>query len=137
MSGRESGRGADARPESPPDLEPELFERIQRIFADRIPFNHLIGLQLVSFTADRASFRFEMRDDLVGNYLRKSLHGGVISATLDATCGMAALLGSLQRHDRTPEQKLALFGRLGTIDLRLGDGDVSGGVCGVAGGADA
>ena len=100
-------------------LEPELLEEIRRIFSDRIPFNHVIGLQLVSFTAERATFRFEMRDELIGNYLRKTLHGGVISATLDATCGMAALLGSLQRHDRTLEEKLALFGRLGTIDLRV------------------
>lgn len=109
----DSGAGCEA------GLDPELLEEIRRIFAERIPFNHLIGLELVSFTTERASFRFEMRDDLVGNYLRRSLHGGVISATLDATCGMAALLGSLQREDRTAEQKLALFGRLGTIDLRV------------------
>jgi uncharacterized protein (TIGR00369 family) len=114
-SARSGGRG----PEAAPDLDPALFEEIRRIFADRIPFNHLIGLELTSFSAERASFRFEMRDDLVGNYVRRTLHGGVISATLDATCGMAALLGSLRREDRTAEQKLALFGRLGTIDLRV------------------
>lgn len=114
-SARSGGRGS----ETAPDLDPELFEEIRRIFADRIPFNHLIGLQLTSFTAERACFRFEMRDDLVGNYVRRTLHGGVITATMDATCGMAALLGSLRRKDRTDEQKLALFGRLGTIDLRV------------------
>lgn len=120
MTGGESsaGSGVPGR-ETAPELDPKLFEEIRHVFADRIPFNHLIGLELVSFTAERASFRFEMRDDLVGNYLRRTLHGGVISATLDATCGMAALLGSLQRRDRTAEQKLALFGRLGTIDLRV------------------
>lgn len=111
--------GPDPESMAESGLEPELLEEIRRIFADRIPFNHVIGLQLDSFTAERATFRFEMRDELVGNYLRKTLHGGVISATLDATCGMAALLGSLRRHDRTLEEKLALFGRLGTIDLRV------------------
>ncbi|UCG76467.1 MAG: thioesterase family protein [Gemmatimonadota bacterium] len=114
-----SGGHGDSGPDGGASLDPELYEEIRRIFADRIPFNHLIGLHLDSFTADRARFRFEMRDDLIGNYIRRSLHGGVISATLDATCGMAALLGSLQRTDRTTDQKLALFGRLGTIDLRV------------------
>ena len=117
--GESSARSGNRGPETAPDLDPELFEEIRRIFADRIPFNHLIGLELTCFTSERASFRFEMRDDLVGNYVRRTLHGGVISATLDATCGMAALLGSLRREDRTAEQKLALFGRLGTIDLRV------------------
>lgn len=32
---------------------------------------------------------------------------------------MAALLGALQREDRSREEKLELFGRLGTIDLRV------------------
>lgn len=41
---------------------------------------------------------------------------------LDATCGMAALLGSLRRKDRTAEQKLALFGQLGTSELRNDEG---------------
>ena len=41
-SARSGGRG----PELPPDLDPELFGEIRRIFADRIPFNHLIGLEL-------------------------------------------------------------------------------------------
>ena len=100
-------------------LPAEFVHEVGRIFSERIPFNHVLGLELVSFSRERVRFRFEMRDELVGNYVRRTLHGGVISAALDVTGGLAALLGALQREDRSREEKLELFGRLGTIDLRV------------------
>lgn len=113
--------GDPAQPADPGDaaLPAEFVHEIGRIFSERIPFNHLLGLELVSFSKERVRFRFEMRDELVGNYVRRTLHGGVISAALDVTGGLAALLGALQREDRSREEKLELFGRLGTIDLRV------------------
>ena len=113
--------GDAAPPAEPGDgaLPAEFVHEVGRIFSERIPFNHVLGLELVSFSRERARFRFEMRDELVGNYVRRTLHGGVISAALDVTGGLAALLGALQREDRSREEKLELFGRLGTIDLRV------------------
>ncbi len=103
----------------PEGLTPELLDEIREIFSDRIPFNHLIGLQLIDLTDESARFRFEMREELVGNYVRKTLHGGVITSALDVTGGLVALLGALKREHRSVAEIPELFGRLGTIDLRV------------------
>lgn len=83
----------------------------------RIPFNRVLGLHLESLKGGRATITFDMREELVGNFARQSLHGGVISASLDVVGGMAALLAAADRaSDGNP---LEAFARLGTIDLRV------------------
>lgn len=91
----------------------DLFER-------RICFNEVLGLRVESLRADDFRMRFAMRPDLVGHYLYGRLHGGVISATLDATGGNAVLLGIAEKHaDETADQVMHRFARIGTIDLRV------------------
>ena len=98
----------------------EILRVLQRIFGERIPFNHVLGLKLESIGAEQASFRFDMREDLVGNFIHGTLHGGVISATLDVTGGLVALLGVLKKMEgRSEKEKMARFAKLGTIDLRI------------------
>jgi len=61
-----------------------------------------------------------MRPELIGHYAHQRLHGGVISATLDAMGGLAVMAAIGARHlDETPAQRLHRFGKLGTIDLRI------------------
>ena len=97
-----------------------LFAVITEIFNARIPFNKVLGLQVAAVGYDRVKIVFNMRDELIGNYMRGTLHGGVISSVIDVTGGLAAFMG-LQRRmsDKHLEAKLARFGRLGTIDLRV------------------
>ena len=98
----------------------DILELVRGIFAERIPFNHLLGLEVESIGTDSASFGFDMQPDLVGNYVRGTLHGGVISATLDVTGGLVAFLGVLGKmRGRSYEDKVARFAKLGTIDLRI------------------
>ena len=61
-----------------------------------------------------------MRPELVGHYAYNRVHGGVISAGLDAMGGLAvmAAIGARHMHE-TPEQRLRRFCKLGTIDLRV------------------
>jgi acyl-coenzyme A thioesterase PaaI-like protein len=90
------------------------------LFEERIPFNRTIGLAIVSIAADGAHGRIERRADLIGNDLHQRLHGGVISAGLDAIAGLACMAAIGARHpDETVEQRLHRFLRLGTIDLRV------------------
>ena len=93
--------------------------RVQEIFA-RIPFNQVLGLEIRTLGRDRPQVVFRMRDELIGNYVRGTLHGGVISSVIDMTGGLTAFLG-LQRNlaDDPVNQKLRQFARLGTIDLRV------------------
>lgn len=105
----------------PIDLtHPDVMELTREIFEQRIPFNQVLGLTVEHLGDTRASMRFRMRDDLVGNYRRQMLHGGVISATLDATAGLLAFLGAMKRVRTTSlEKRLERFNRIGTIDLRV------------------
>jgi acyl-coenzyme A thioesterase PaaI-like protein len=61
-----------------------------------------------------------MRHELVGHFAYNRIHGGVISAGLDAMGGLAAMAAIGARHmDEPPEQRLHRFSKLGTIDLRI------------------
>jgi uncharacterized protein (TIGR00369 family) len=105
---------------SAPQDNTALFEAIQDIINEKIPFNKVLGLQAESLGFDRVEVRFDMREELIGNYIRGTLHGGVISSVIDLTGGLAAFMGIQKKlTDRTLEEKIARFGKLGTIDLRV------------------
>jgi len=90
------------------------------MFENKIAFNRLLGLKIMAVGDDESTIRLEMRDELVGNYSRGILHGGVISATLDATAGLAAFFSMFSAHEvETLEQTLARFAKVGTIDMRV------------------
>lgn len=89
----------------------EVFER-------RIPFNQVIGLRLHSVSPGEARLTFDMRPELVGNFVRGSLHGGVISAALDTVGGLVAFVNLLDRLE-SPEAGVELLANVGTIDLRV------------------
>jgi len=61
-----------------------------------------------------------MRPELVGHYQHGRLHGGVISATLDAMAGLAIMVALGEKHpEESADQVMHRFSRLGTIDLRV------------------
>ena len=98
----------------------KLLFAIKEIFDEKIPFNKILGLRVESLQFDRVKVKFEMDSDLIGNYMRGTLHGGVISSVVDVTGGLSAYMGILQKMSgKSPEAKLEKFGRLGTIDLRV------------------
>jgi acyl-coenzyme A thioesterase PaaI-like protein len=61
---------------------------IRETYEEKLPFNRLLGLQVDFLDTNSAGFKFRRKDELVGNYVHGILHGGVISAVLDATDGM-------------------------------------------------
>jgi acyl-coenzyme A thioesterase PaaI-like protein len=66
------------------------------------------------------SGRIDMRHELIGHFAYNRLHGGVISAGLDAMAGLAVMAALGARHmDEPVPQRLARFSRIGTIDLRI------------------
>jgi uncharacterized protein (TIGR00369 family) len=94
--------------------------RIVRDLFSKIPFNKLLGLEIEEISDEHARLRFSMRNELVGNYTRNILHGGVISATLDVTAGLMAFLGVAKRiRSGSLAEKMERFSRLGTIDMRV------------------
>jgi uncharacterized protein (TIGR00369 family) len=100
--------------------EARLLAIIRESFVERMPFNRILGIEVLSLHHDRPELAFAMRPELVGNYVRQILHGGVISAVLDVTGGLVAFLGVQQKLRGKPvEEVLARLARIGTIDLRV------------------
>jgi uncharacterized protein (TIGR00369 family) len=101
-------------------FEPEFVAALRALFEERIAFNRVIGLRVGDVTADRVEGHLAMRPELIGHYSHQRLHGGVISAALDAMAGLAIMAGIGARHmDEAPAQRMQRFGKLGTIDLRV------------------
>jgi uncharacterized protein (TIGR00369 family) len=104
----------------PEAFEPEFVAGLKTIFEERIVFNRVLGLVIASVTPDRVVGNLTMKPELVGHYSHNRLHGGVISAGLDAMGGLACMAAIGARHmDEPPEQRLHRFAKLGTIDLRV------------------
>ena len=110
---------------SPKGITSSIFEAdfvagLATIFEERISFNRLLGLRIDALEAEHVSGHLVMRPELIGHYAHNRLHGGVISATLDAMGGLAVMAAIGARHlDETATQRLHRFGKLGTIDLRI------------------
>ncbi len=101
-------------------LEPEYIEGFRQIYEEKIVFNKTLGLKLVSVTPEGVAARIDMRSELVGHYAYNRIHGGVISAVLDAIGSAAVMAALAAKHmDEKPEQRLMRFSKLGTIDLRI------------------
>ena len=103
-----------------PDLKPEFVAGLTNIFDEMIPFNRVLGLKITSLKPSGVKGKIEMRPELIGHFISNRLHGGVISAGLDAMAGVAVMAAIGARHmDEAPAQRLHRFGKLGTIDLRI------------------
>jgi len=101
-------------------ISPEALLDAARVFEERIPFNRVLGLRVESVDASDVVVRFDMRDELVGNFTRGNLHGGVISSVLDVVGGLVAFLALLKREGvKSLEDEAEKFSKLGTIDLRV------------------
>jgi uncharacterized protein (TIGR00369 family) len=105
---------------APAEFEPEFIAGLKHLFEEKIVFNQVLGLKITSLQPDRVAGRIDMKRELVGHYSHNRVHGGVISACLDALGGLACMAAIGARHmDEPPEQRLHRFAKLGTIDLRI------------------
>ena len=73
-----------AQPSAPVVFEPEFIAGVKSIFEEKIVFNQVLGLKIDALTPDSATAHIPMRPELIGHYAHHRMHGGVISAGLDA-----------------------------------------------------
>jgi uncharacterized protein (TIGR00369 family) len=91
----------------------ELFER-------KIAFNQVLGLKILSVQPGDVRARIDMKPELIGSFTHGRLHGGVISATLDAMGGLAIMVAGAAKHPQdNAMQVMGRFVKMGTIDLRI------------------
>ncbi len=105
---------------APVEFEEEFVTGLKKVFEEKIVFNQVLGLKITSLKPSEVRARIDMKHDLIGHYSYNRIHGGVISAGLDAMGGLAVMAAIGARHmDETPQERLHRFAKLGTIDLRI------------------
>jgi uncharacterized protein (TIGR00369 family) len=101
-------------------FEPEFVQFLTQLFEEQIVFNRVMGMKITDIQAHRVRARIAMRPELIGHFMHGRMHGGVISACLDALGGLACMAAMGARHrDEPPQQRVQRFDKLGTIDLRI------------------
>jgi len=102
------------------EFEDEFVTGLKKVFEEMIVFNQVLGLKITSLKPTLVKARIDMKRELIGHFSFNRVHGGVISAGLDAMGGLAVMAAIGARHmDETPLQRLQRFSKLGTIDLRI------------------
>ena len=77
-------------------------------------------MKIETLDLDNIGIRFEMSPELVGNFTRGNLHGGVISSVLDVTGGMVAWTGIMKKMEGQSFDEISeRFNKIGTIDIRV------------------
>jgi uncharacterized protein (TIGR00369 family) len=105
---------------SPVVFEQEFIFGLKQIYEESIVFNQVLGLKITSLLPESVSGRIDMRHELIGHYKYNRVHGGVISAALDAIGSLAVMTAIGARHmNETVTHRLQRFDKLGTIDLRI------------------
>lgn len=96
--------------EPPPPDDPKVKARrlrFLRAFAEAIPHNKALGIEILELGDGQARYRLPWSEHLVGDPDTGVLHGGAITALLDACCGSAVF------------NALAAPQPIATLDLRI------------------
>ena len=111
-----------AAPPSPrsPQEQARFETALIELFEHKIAFNQVLGLKILSVQPGDVRARIDMKPELIGSFTHGRLHGGVISATLDAMGGLAIMVAGAARHPHdSAMQVMGRFVKMGTIDLRI------------------
>ncbi len=101
-------------------LDDAFCEGVRDIFEHKIVFNQTLGLKIDRVAPLHCEAHILMKPELVGHYAYNRVHGGVISASLDAMGGLACMCAiGAQHHSEPVMDRLKRFSKLGTIDLRI------------------
>lgn len=96
-----------------------MLDFLADFYEDRMPFHRLLGIKVVHLSIKEVKVKIEMREELIGNFVRGSLHGGVISSILDLTGGLIATVELLKNIEGKDIEEIGKrIARVGTIDLR-------------------
>lgn len=101
-------------------LKKMALSGIANLFTEKMPFNRLLGMEVIHYDFERVELRIRMDDKLVGNPFHNILHGGVTASLLDVAGGMIVAASCIDELEEfSPSYLKERFSRLGTIDLRV------------------
>jgi uncharacterized protein (TIGR00369 family) len=97
-----------------------LLNELKTVYEESMPFNKFLGIKIDSISTEGAVVRIDMRDELIGNFEKNILHGGVMSSILDFTGGVIAQIHVLnEMKDASFEKLVKRLTSMGTIDMRI------------------
>jgi uncharacterized protein (TIGR00369 family) len=88
-------------------LEPSTQSGLLATMAAFVPHNRALGLRFIGAADGRVTIALPYDEKLIGNPMTRVLHGGAITALMDATCGMAVFI---KLREPVP---------IATLDLRI------------------
>lgn len=88
-------------------MTPSL-EKVKQVVEQMIPLHKFLGVEVLEIEKGYVKLRIPFREEVLGNFVHRYWHGGMLSAMLDSAGGMVA--GTC-----FPE----LFDRISTIDIRV------------------
>lgn len=96
-----------------------LLKQLADAFGDA-PFNKMLGCEIKKIDPHEVIVTFDMKKELIGNYLHGILHGGVISSVLDTAGGIVVMAAQLAHYKEANAANLAqLLGKCSTVDLTI------------------
>ena len=81
---------------------------LRQVMEELIPFNRVLGVRVVEIDRGHVRMEIAFREELIGDPVRRAVHGGVISALAD-TAGGCAVWSALDEETA----------RVSTIDIRI------------------
>ncbi len=97
-----------------------LFNELKIVYEERMPFNKYLGIKIDSISTEGVVVRIDMREELIGNFEKNTMHGGVVSSILDLTGGIIAQIHVInEMKDASLEKLVKRLANMGTIDMRV------------------
>lgn len=84
------------------------MEIVKKVVEQMIPLHKFLGVEILEVEKGYAKIRVPFREEVVGNFVHRYWHGGILSAMLDSAGGMVA--GSYFPM---------VFDKISTIDMRI------------------
>jgi uncharacterized protein (TIGR00369 family) len=81
---------------------------LRQVAEEFIPFNKFLGIRVTIAERGRVELELPFREELIGDPMKRAIHGGVLSTLIDTTGGMAVWGAILDPHLS-----------VSTIDLRV------------------
>ena len=97
-----------------------VFKIIKERFINEVPFLKLLGIKVSRYNYPEVEMVLDWNNQLVGNVVQESLHGGVTATILDSVGGLVAVGNFISTENNlTADYLKTRIGRMGTIDMRV------------------
>ena len=88
------------------NIDPQIVHAMEELS----PFNKLLGIKLIEADGGISKCRIDFREELIGNYMERILHGGVTATLIDMAGGVAVASSFGFEFQKRG---------MGTVDLRV------------------